>query len=34
MLLNHEKYQSSFDEAMTCAVECKYCARSCIGHIV
>ncbi|MDB9527920.1 hypothetical protein PN498_18145 [Oscillatoria sp. CS-180] len=37
MLLNHEDYQSSFDQAMACAQECEKhdmehcqkCARSC-----
>lgn len=27
MLLNHQKYQSSFDEAMACAVECEHCTE-------
>jgi hypothetical protein len=32
MLLNHEKYQSSFDKAMACAVECEHCAEACMGQ--
>jgi len=32
MLLNHEKYQSSFDKAMACAVECEHCAEACTGQ--
>lgn len=32
MLLNHEKYQSSFDKAMACAVECEHCAEACMGN--
>ncbi len=32
MLLVHEEYQSSFDVAMYCAVECEHCAEACIGH--
>ncbi|MGG6239342.1 four-helix bundle copper-binding protein [filamentous cyanobacterium CCP3] len=32
MLLNHEKYQSSFDEAMACVVECEHCAEACMGQ--
>ncbi len=31
MLLVHEKYQSSFDIAMKCAVECEHCAEACTG---
>lgn len=27
MLLNRQKYQSSFDEAMACTVECEPCAK-------
>lgn len=27
MLLNHPKYQFSFDEAMACAVGCKHCTK-------
>ncbi|MDY7021073.1 MAG: four-helix bundle copper-binding protein [Cyanobacteriota bacterium] len=32
MLLNHEQYQSSFDKAMACAVECEHCAEACTGN--
>ena len=32
MLLNHEQYQSSFDKAMDCAVECEHCAEACTGQ--
>ncbi len=32
MLLVHEKYQSSFDVAMPCVVECEHCAEACIGY--
>lgn len=32
MLLNHEEYQSSFDKAMACAVECEHCAEACMGN--
>jgi hypothetical protein len=32
MLLNHEKYQSSFDKAIACAVECEHCADACTGN--
>ena len=32
MLLNHERYQSSFDKAMACAVECEHCAEACMGN--
>jgi hypothetical protein len=32
MLLNHEQYQSSFDIAMACAVECEHCAEACMGQ--
>jgi hypothetical protein len=32
MLLNHEQYQSSFDKAMACAVECEHCAEACTGQ--
>ena len=32
MLLVHEKYQSSFDVAMKCAVECEHCAEACMGN--
>ena len=31
MLLVHEKYQSSFDTATKCAVECEHCAQACMG---
>lgn len=32
MLLIHEKYQSCFDKAMACAVECEHCAEACTGN--
>ncbi|MBE9166326.1 four-helix bundle copper-binding protein [Pleurocapsales cyanobacterium LEGE 06147] len=32
MLLVHQEYQSSFDVAMYCAVECEHCAEACIGN--
>ena len=32
MLLVHEEYQSSFDVAMKCAVECEHCAEACMGN--
>ncbi|MEO1209755.1 MAG: four-helix bundle copper-binding protein [Cyanobacteria bacterium J06638_20] len=32
MLLNHGEYQSSFDQAMACVVECEHCAEACIGN--
>ncbi|MFQ4140529.1 four-helix bundle copper-binding protein [Nodosilinea sp. PGN35] len=32
MLLNRENYQSSFDKAMACAVECEHCAEACMGN--
>ena len=31
MILVYEKYQSSFDTAMKCAVECEHCAQACMG---
>lgn len=30
MLLNNAEYQSSFDKAMACMVECEHCAQSCL----
>ena len=32
MLLQHEKYQSSFDKAIACMVECEHCAEACMGN--
>ncbi len=32
MLLVHEQYQSSFDIALKCAVECEHCAEACMGQ--
>jgi hypothetical protein len=29
MLLQHEEYQSSFDKAIACMVECEHCAEAC-----
>lgn len=31
MLLTHSEYQSSFDVAIYCAVECEHCAEACMG---
>lgn len=31
MLLNQTEYQSSFDKAMACMVECEHCAQACLG---
>ncbi len=33
MLLTHEEYQSSFDVAMRCVVECEHCAEACMGNV-
>lgn len=32
MLLQHEEYQSSFDKAIACMVECEHCAEACMGN--
>ena len=32
MLLQHEEYQSSFDQAIACMVECEHCADACMGE--
>ncbi|AFY79530.1 MAG: four-helix bundle copper-binding protein [Hydrococcus sp. C42_A2020_068] len=31
MLLVSKEYQSSFDTAMYCVVECEHCAKACMG---
>ena len=33
MLLVHEEYQSSFDVAMRCVVECEHCESSLHGYV-
>jgi hypothetical protein len=32
MLVIQQEYQSSFDTAMHCVVECEHCAKACMGH--